>query len=477
MHKPAPRDKIWTPHWVAMPMAEYVLADHPAHILDPAVGNGALLKAAKTIAEQAGFSLTCYGTEIDPDILSQAGLSDDLIALADFLSYPFQNTFSAIIANPPYIRHHYLAPEAKSRLQKLAHQITGNQLDGRAGLHVYFLIRALSLLSDGGRLAFIVPADVCEGKFANRLWRWITTHFALEAIVTFAPSASPFPQADVNPVILLIRNTHPSDTFYWAKCICAKPWSARQWLTEHAGDDLIVTRRSLAEGVATGLSRPPSSCLGRFYRLVDFCRVVRGVASGANDFFFLAKARAAQIGIPEDYLVPAIVRTRDISGDEITTETIAALDRRGRPTSLLSIHPNAHLPPPILAYLRSGERQGLPQRPLIAQRKPWYKTETRTPPPLLFAYLGRRRPRFIRNRAGVVPSSSFLCVYPNFSYENYIDTLWHILNHPNVLANIPLVAKTYGGGALKVEPRALEQLPIPAGLIEQSELPVPNTLC
>jgi hypothetical protein len=55
--------------------------------------------------------------------------------------------------------------------------------------------------------------------------------------------------------------------------------------------------------------------------------------------------------------------------------------------------------------------------------------------------------------------------------------LWRILNHQNVLANIPLVAKTYGGGALKVEPRALEQLPIPADLIEHSELPVPNTLC
>jgi adenine-specific DNA-methyltransferase len=367
MHKPAPRDKIWTPDWVAKPMAEYVLADRPAHILDPAVGNGALLKAAKTIAEQAGFSLTCYGTEIDPDVLSQAGLSDDQIALADFLSYPFQDKFPAIIANPPYIRHHHIAPETKLRLQKLANQIAGIQIDGRAGLHVYFLIRALSLLSDGGRLAFIVSADVCEGKFANRLWRWITSHFALEAVVTFAPNASPFPQADVNPVILLIRNARPGDTFYWAKCMCVKPWSARQWLTERSGDDLIVIRRSLAEGVATGLSRPPSFCLGKFYRLGHFCHVIRDVASGANDFFFLTKARAAQIGIPKDYLVQAIVRTRDISGDEITTETIATLDRRGRPTFLLSIHPNTQLPPPVLAYLaqRRAPRvaTALPDRP------------------------------------------------------------------------------------------------------------------
>jgi hypothetical protein len=98
--------------------------------------------------------------------------------------------------------------------------------------------------------------------------------------------------------------------------------------------------------------------------------------------------------MPKDYLVQAIVRTCDISGDEITTETIVPLDRRV-------------------------------------------------------------------SRAANIPAFHF-------------DALWRILNHPT---NIPLVAKTYGGGALKVEPRALEQLPIPADLIEHSELPVPNTLC
>ena len=44
-------------------------------------------------------------------------------------------------------------------------QNTGVILDGRAGFHVYFLIRALTLLEENGRLAFIMPADTCEGKF------------------------------------------------------------------------------------------------------------------------------------------------------------------------------------------------------------------------------------------------------------------------------------------------------------------------
>jgi len=92
-------------------------------------------------------------------------------------------------------------------------------------------------------------------------------------------------------------------------------------------------------GHGTGLSRPPSLCLGKFYQLGHFCRVVRGVASGANDFFFLSKARAAQVGMPKDYLIQAIIRMRDISGDEITTETIAALDcRASRAANIPAFH-------------------------------------------------------------------------------------------------------------------------------------------
>jgi adenine-specific DNA-methyltransferase len=86
-------------------------------------------------------------------------------------------------------------------------------LDGRAGLHIYFLIRALTLLQENGRLAFIMPADTCEGKFANDLWRWILANFTLDAVIVFTPSASPFPKVDTNPLIFFIRKARPKEYF------------------------------------------------------------------------------------------------------------------------------------------------------------------------------------------------------------------------------------------------------------------------
>jgi len=87
--------------------------------------------------------------------------------------------------------------------------------------------------------------------------------------------------------------------------------------------------------------------------------------------------------------------------------------------------------------------------------------EQRREPALLFAYLGRRDCRFVLNRAGVVPLTGFLCVYPWEDDEREVRKLWRALNHPDTLANLAYIGKSYGGGALKVEPRQLDALEIP----------------
>jgi len=112
----------------------------------------------------------------------------------------------------------------------------------------------------------------------------------------------------------------------------------------------------------------------------------------------------------------------------------------------------------------------LPDRPLIKQRKLWYKIEYRKVPPILFAYLGRRNSRFIKNEAGVVPLTSFLCIYPIYDDELYIANLCEALNHPETIQNLRLVGKSYGSGAIKVEPRNLDKVPIPEHIVDKYNL-------
>ncbi|MGH2411170.1 MAG: Eco57I restriction-modification methylase domain-containing protein, partial [Chloroflexota bacterium] len=208
-------------------MVRYAIQGGSDHIFDPAVGAGAFFRAAKTESARLGRAVALLGTEVDRAALAQAlasGLTErDLAAtqIRDFALDPPDRMFDAIVANPPYIRHHRLSPRTKGELRAFCLSFTGMALDGRAGLHVYFLLRALQRLAPGGRLAFILPADTCEGKFAPALWSWIAAHYRLDAIVTFAPDATPFPGVDTNAIIALIRHERPRETLHWA--VCAQP--------------------------------------------------------------------------------------------------------------------------------------------------------------------------------------------------------------------------------------------------------------
>lgn len=475
------KGQFWTPDWVADWMASYVLRARPPELLDPAMGAGAFLRAAKRCAQESGFPLLLHGIDVDSNILPQArenGLSEqDLshVEIRDFVLNPPERQFPAILANPPYIRHHRLSPENKTRLRDFAFASTGLRLDGRAGFHVYFLLQALMRLSPHGRMAFIVSSDICEGVFAENLWRWICGHYRLDAVITFSRESSPFPHVDTNAVVFLIAREAPEENFLWVKCHSRNAQELIRFVETIPRippcANLEIYSRSIREGLATGLARSPASGSCR-YRLGDFATVMRGIATGNNEFFFLTSAQARELDIPSSCLVRAIGRTRDVRGDTLTPEDMDILDAAGRPTWLLAINgaPIESLPAPVQDYLKNGERSGLPGKTLIKTRKPWYRMEVRRVPPILFAYLGRRNARFIRNRASVVPLTCLLCVYPRFHDMVFTEKLWEVLSHPSTIANLRKVGKSYGGGAVKVEPRALERLPLPDGLVSSCEL-------
>ena len=283
-------------------------------------------------------------------------------------------------------------------------------------------------------------------------------------------------------MVFMISRKSPKDTFNWLR-ILKRDGHAILQAIESTGQEHVVTdsvqlyRRQLTEALKTGLSRPPKNDTFQCYPLSSFSRVVRGIATGANEFFFLTKEQIQELGLDQRFFLRAIGRTRDCSSSVLTKKALEELNAESRPTWLLNLgnEPQTALPKRLRAYLEKGERDGFPERALIKSRRPWYKMERRTPPPILFAYLGRRDCRFILNEADVVPLTGFLCVYPLNTTKQAVKRLWHALNHPDTLRNLLFVGKSYGKGALKVEPRQLDALEIPLSVLEEVGLMPPAT--
>ncbi len=469
------KGQFWTPSWVAEAMVAYAPTNAKL-VFDPATGRGVFLKALLKLNRP---HVSFYGTDIDANVLADDIYNNNrcIVEERDFLKNPPQCKFNFIVANPPYIRHHRIDISTKTFLKQRAAGIAGFNVDGRAGYHIYFLIQALDRLAQNGRLAFIMPADTCEGTFARKLWKWISDRFCIDAVITFAEAATPFPNVDTNAIIFLIRNAKPAQELFWLKVIRAHSTDLTEFIAsnfkEQEYQDLEITNRDLKEAIATGLSRPAQAHNRFNFHLYDFARVMRGIATGSNEFFLLTAQQAKALRLPHDFLKRAIGRTRDVTTNTLSDGDIAALEKKSRPTYLLAINGTDNLPRAVADYLKIGESMGLPKRALIKQRRPWYKMEKREVPPLLFAYLGRRSTRFIRNEAGVLPLTGFLCVYPIHTDKAYIDNLWHALNHPHTLQNLQLVGKSYGAGAIKVEPGNLQSLPIPDHIVELFDLKRP----
>ncbi len=84
------RDKgqFWTPSWVAEAMISYV-ANGNDLIFDPATGRGAFYEALLKLNKK---NITFFGTDIDPDVLSDAIYNNDkcFVENRDFITPPLR---------------------------------------------------------------------------------------------------------------------------------------------------------------------------------------------------------------------------------------------------------------------------------------------------------------------------------------------------------------------------------------------------
>lgn len=87
--------------------------------------------------------------------------------------------------------------------------------------------------------------------------------------------------------------------------------------------------------------------------------------------------------------------------------------------------------------------------------RPWWEVEADFAAPILFTYLNRSRPRFVRNRAGAIPLNNWLVIEPRDGVDP--DRLFAALCGSSETALRP-DAREYGNGLWKLEPSELKRL-------------------
>lgn len=486
--------QVFTPRLVADFMARWVCAHRPARVLDPALGEGVFVDAIRAIMRRRRWTPRIDAFEIDPAVVLRSpgenhSIGDSAAAdrrtarrreraalctrIEDFLLADIPTRYDAIIANPPYVRHHEF--EYSESVLRRFDALAGRRLSRATNLYGLFLVRIASLLAPGGRAAVITPAEWLNADFGAALKAYLLERNLIEALIQFDSSLQVFHGALTTAVIVLLRrgrrsgesigmmNLKSLDDLPAVSLRGARRLRRDELDPSRKWSPLFVAARAAARVGRTSRSVDQREAAGAITRLGDVATCARGIATGANIFFTLRESerRAWKINLADVRL--CITKAAQIRSHRLDAAALRRLVARDERVYLL--HPRQPLHPAVKRYLAYGRSLGVDRRHLPSHRPVWYMPENRPPAPILISVFSRGDFRVVWNKARARNLTAYHGIYPRAGDgrgegDRSARALFEYLRSAAGQRAIALHRRVYGGGLYKLEPRDVEAVEI-----------------
>lgn len=481
------RGGYYTSHEVVDWLCAWAIRATTDRVLEPSCGDGAFLVGAvqrlgKLGASASTIAKNLTGVEIIADEAARArarlrqrfGLrARNIIERSDFFSWwqkPKRPAFDAAIGNPPFIRYQSFPEPHRNRAMQIMAGIglTPNRL---TNIWVPFVVAAAASLRPGGRLAFVLPAELLQVTYAAQLRSFLTDRFSRIDIV--ACNELFFDKAEQEVVLLLADG---------ALSAASESNPCRVTLTEAHTVAEIVERQPdavLADAQPKTIRHDQEKWLKYFLteREIAFMRELRssgvsatlathasvdvGVVTGKNEFFVLNREQITELRL-DPYTMPLVSRSVHLKGARIGAADWKALEAAGARVNLLHLAPlnGSKLAKPLANYIRSGESNAVHKGYKCSIRTPWYAVPSVwIPDGFVFRQI-YDFPRMVLNQARATSTDTIHRLTCKDKPEHVITNTYTYLT----AASAEIEGRSYGGGVLELEPTEAERLLMPAKL-------------
>ena len=456
----------YTPPAVVQTLVSWATRGDPdGSVLDPSCGDGRFLAGLKD----------AVGVDVNPVAAAKAARRVNAeIVTADFFEWASDTNrrFAAAVGNPPFIRYQRFSGKARERALEFcaAH---GVKLSGLCSSWAPFVVGASQLLRRGGRLAFVVPAEIGHAVYARDVVRYLLRSFARVEVIAVREKLFP----DLSEDCWLLQASGFGDSSPAIHFGRLDSLSAEE-------DMLTFEPVSVDElgqwGFRLRALLVPSSIRAAYLdfavgtaasRLGSVARVGIGYVTGANDFFHLRPSTVTTLGIPEELLRVSVRSNRDLAADDVDKDVVRSWVENDRPVLLLNLAGETNLPRSVRAYLDSAAGRVASRAYKCRNRRPWFAVPDVRTPHAFLSIMSGKSPRLVGNSAGATCTNSVHAVH----FLKKADAGRYVGNWRNELTTLSceLEGHALGGGVLKIEPAEARRVLLAPGLDlseEQKEL-------
>lgn len=458
----------YTPEKLASKMIDLVMTDfYPKHILEPSCGDGVFLRELLSkYSNDRFFSVT--GIEINQKEAEKACLytakhNHVHIIQDDFFQYYSSNKeisrFDLILGNPPYIRYQYLTDEERSKITDILaeHDMKMNRL---SNVWVAFVVSAVHMLMDNGKLAFVLPADLLWVKYAEELRVFLSKTLSKITIISFQELIFP----DIEQEIILFiaeKGKEPCKI----QLIELNNLGELDLLKIKESDYSVITNPkekwsryyiTLEENMFLNSILEDK----RFQKLSDVAEISVGVTTGYNKFFTVNKETVDAYHL-QDIAYPVFCKGIICSGICYTKKDWQYNISQNKTAYILKFpeHEPALLPVSYQEYIMQGEKEQIHTRYKCSLRNPWYSLHSMW---VSDGFITRRNYRYVKlllNDCDAISTDTINRVVfrESVSREGILLLFYNSIT----FAFTEICGRKYGGGVLEILPGEAREILIP----------------